>query len=139
MLTEIFCVILLKTILSFLTNQTARFISYGIGHSYFSQNLLLSFLLWYDFKIQIKLRGGGYIFMSSIMLWSVLFKLEWKIINSAFVILRDDLLALSNWDKILRSRFIRHFLQLLHFFWLFTNIFYSPYRLNFFVFFSEGF
>ena len=28
-------------------------------HSYFSGNFLLSFLLWYDFKILVKSRGGG--------------------------------------------------------------------------------
>ena len=40
----------------FLINQTARFISRGIGRSYFSGNFLLSFLLWYDFKILVKSR-----------------------------------------------------------------------------------
>ena len=50
---------LLKTVLSFLTNQATQYRSCGIGRSYFSQNLLLSFLLWYDFKIQVKSRGGG--------------------------------------------------------------------------------
>ena len=29
------------------------------SHSYFSGNFLLSFLLWYDTKILVKLRGGG--------------------------------------------------------------------------------
>ena len=40
-------------------NQTARFTSRGIGRSYFSGNFLLSFLLWYDFKILVKSRGRG--------------------------------------------------------------------------------
>ena len=42
-----------------MTNQAAQFISRGIGRSYFSGNFLLSFLLWYDFKILVKSRGGG--------------------------------------------------------------------------------
>ena len=56
---EFFHVSLLKTVLPFLVNQAARFIAGGIDRSYFSRNLLLSFLLWYDFKIQVKSRGGG--------------------------------------------------------------------------------
>ena len=54
---NIFCASLLKTVLAFF--QAAQFILCDIGHPYFSQNLLLSFLLWYDFKIQFKSRGGG--------------------------------------------------------------------------------
>ena len=34
---KIFCMSLLKTVLPFLTNQAAQFISCGIGRSYFSQ------------------------------------------------------------------------------------------------------
>ena len=49
---------LLKTVLTFLTNPTVQLISRGIGRSYFSRNLL-SFRLWYDFKIQVKSRGRG--------------------------------------------------------------------------------
>ena len=45
--------------LPFLTNQAARFISRGIGRSYFSENFLLPFLSWYDFTILVKSRGGG--------------------------------------------------------------------------------
>ena len=45
--------------LLFLTNQAAGFISCGIGHSNFSWNFILSFLLWYDFKILVKSRRGG--------------------------------------------------------------------------------
>ena len=30
-----------------------------IGRSYFSRNWLLLLILWYDFKIQVKSRGGG--------------------------------------------------------------------------------
>ena len=56
---NIFCASLLKTVLAFLANQAAQFISCDIGRPYFSQNLLLSFLLWYDFKIPFKSRGGG--------------------------------------------------------------------------------
>ena len=42
-----------------LKNQAAWFISRGISRSYFSRNFLQSFLLWYDFKILVKSRGGG--------------------------------------------------------------------------------
>ena len=56
---EIFRVSLLKTVLPHSTNETTQFISRGIGRSYYSRSLLLSFLLCYDFKIQVKSRGGG--------------------------------------------------------------------------------
>ena len=49
----------LKSVLLFLTNQTVWFISRGIGPSYFSKNFLLPFLLWHNFKILVKSRGGG--------------------------------------------------------------------------------
>ena len=42
-----------KVFCRFLTNQAVRFIC-GIGRSYFSGNFLLSFLLWYHFKILVK-------------------------------------------------------------------------------------
>ena len=42
-----------------LTNQAARFISRGIGRSYFSRNFLLWFLTWYFFRILVKPRRGG--------------------------------------------------------------------------------
>ena len=45
--------------LPFLLNQAVWFISRGIGFSCFSGNFLLSFLLWYDIKILVKLRGGS--------------------------------------------------------------------------------
>ena len=57
---------LLKSALPFSTNQAARFISRGIGRSFFSGNFLLSFLLCYDYKILVKSRVG-YIFKSSIV------------------------------------------------------------------------
>ena len=57
MSTKKFCMSLLKSVLPF--NQAAWFISHGIGCSYFSRNFLLSFLLWYDFKILVKSRQGG--------------------------------------------------------------------------------
>ena len=44
-------------------DQSSCTISRGIGRSYFSGNFLLSFLLWYDFKILVKSRGGG-VFLS---------------------------------------------------------------------------
>ena len=50
---------LLKSVLPFLTNQAAWIISRGIGCSNFSGNFLVSFLLFYDFKILLKSRGGG--------------------------------------------------------------------------------
>ena len=56
---DIFRVNLLKYVLPFLTKQTAQFFSCGISRSYFSRSFLLSFLLWYDFKIQVKSRRGG--------------------------------------------------------------------------------
>ena len=51
---DIFRVNLLKYVLPFLTKQTAQFFSCGISRSYFSRSFLLSFLLWYDFKILAK-------------------------------------------------------------------------------------
>ena len=56
--------------LPFLTNQAARFISRGIGRSYFSENFL-SFLLRCDFKILVKSKGVG-VFLgltSSVTVW----------------------------------------------------------------------
>ena len=50
---------LMKSVLPFLTNQTRQFSSGGIACSYFFGNFLLSSLLWYDFKILVKSRGGG--------------------------------------------------------------------------------
>ena len=47
-----------EKVLPFLTNQAALFTSRGIGRSYFSENFLLSFLLWYNFKILVKSKGG---------------------------------------------------------------------------------
>ena len=41
-------------------DQSSYAISHSIGCSYFSRNFLLSFLLlWYEFKILVKSRGGG--------------------------------------------------------------------------------
>ena len=61
---------LLKSVLSFLTIQAVRFISCGMGRSYFSGNFL-SFVLWYDFKIPVKSRGGGTFLSlaSSVNIW----------------------------------------------------------------------
>ena len=42
-----------------LTNQAARFISRGIGRSYFSRNFLLWFLTWYFFRILVKPKRWG--------------------------------------------------------------------------------
>ena len=47
----------LKNVLLFLTNQTVQFISRGYIVCFcFSENLLLRFLLWHDFKILVKSR-----------------------------------------------------------------------------------
>ena len=43
----------------------------------------------------------------NLRLGSVFLEPEWKLINSVFVILRDDLIAVNHWDKFKRSRFIR--------------------------------
>ena len=51
-----------KSVLPFLTNQVGHFISQGMSHYYFSRNFLLSFLLWYDFKIQ---GGSKFLCLSS--------------------------------------------------------------------------
>ena len=72
---EIFRVSLLKSALPFLTNKIVRFISCGIDRSYFSGNFLLSFFLWYNFKILVESRDGG-IFLclaSSANVWQKFF------------------------------------------------------------------
>ena len=51
------CISVPLSVLQFFTNRDAQFISYGIGCSHFSSNLLLSFLSWHDFKILVKSRG----------------------------------------------------------------------------------
>ena len=73
---EIFRVSLLKSILLFLTNQAALFISRDIGRSYFSGNFLLSFLLWYDFKILVKSRGGATFLSLALPLKKFFFQLK---------------------------------------------------------------
>ena len=55
---EIFSMSLLKSVLPVLTNQAEWFISHGIGCSYISGNLLLSFFLLHSFKVLVKSRGG---------------------------------------------------------------------------------
>ena len=62
----------------FLTNQVARFISLGIGRSYFSGDLLLSFLLWYDLQIIVK---------SSVNVRRSIFFFNWKLNISSFIFL----------------------------------------------------
>ena len=58
---EIFCMSLVKSVLPFLTNQAALFISRGISRSYFSGNFPLSYHSFngITFKILVKSRGGG--------------------------------------------------------------------------------
>ena len=83
---EIFRVSLLKSVLPCLTNQAPRFISRGIDRSYFSGNFLLSFLLWYDFKILVKSRGGGTFLSlaSSVNVWQKQFFFQLKAEYLAF-------------------------------------------------------
>ena len=52
---------LVKSVLPFLTNQAALFISRGISRSYFSGNFPLSYHSFngITFKILVKSRGGG--------------------------------------------------------------------------------
>ena len=85
---EIFRVSVLKTVLPFLTNQAGWFISRGIGRSYVSRNLLLSFLLWYDFKIQVKSRGGDTFLCLAffINVWKKHF-FNWKLNIPSFIFL----------------------------------------------------
>ena len=71
---EIFSMSLLKSVLPVSTNQAERFISRGIGCSYFCRNLLLSFLSWHGFKVLVKLREGGTFFCLSS---SVNFQQKW--------------------------------------------------------------
>ena len=80
---------LLKTVLPFLTNQATWFISCVIGHSYFSRNFLLSFLLWYDFKIQVESRGGATFLClaSSVNVLRSNFSFNWKLNISSFIFL----------------------------------------------------
>ena len=80
---------LLKSVLPFLTNQAARFTSRGIGRSYFSGNFLLSFLLWYDFKILVKSRGGGTFLSlaSSVLFGRSIFFFSWKLNTLSFIFL----------------------------------------------------
>ena len=40
-------------------SRCAICISHDIACSYFLENLLVSFFLWYDFKVLVKLKGGG--------------------------------------------------------------------------------
>ena len=84
-----------------------QFISCGIGCSYFSQNLLLSFLLWYDFKIQIKSRGGGTFLCLALSVnvrqQSFFFKLKAKCPIFNFLDLFGTILNLIQW-KINKKR-----------------------------------
>ena len=85
----IFRVSLLKTVLPFLTNQAAWFISRGIDQSYFSQNLLLSFILWYNSRFKLN-RGEGVHFYVSHRLLTFdrsNFFFNWKLNISSFIFL----------------------------------------------------
>ena len=69
--------------------SSCTIISRGIGRSYFSGNFLLSFLLWYDFKILVKSRGGG-TFLSLALSVNALrsnFLFNWKLNMSSFIFL----------------------------------------------------
>ena len=78
-----------KRFCCFLTNQAARFISRGIGCSYFSRNFLLSFLLWYDFEILVKSTWGGTFLClaSSASVWQKHFFCNWKLNIPSFIFL----------------------------------------------------
>ena len=53
------CLLTEKCFTVFDQSQAAQFTSHGVSHFCFSGNFLLSFLLWYAFKILVKSRGGG--------------------------------------------------------------------------------
>ena len=80
---------LLKSVLPFLTNQATRLILRGIGRSYFSGNFLLSFLLWYDFKILVKSKGGGTFscLALSVNIQQKWFFFNWKLNIPSFIFL----------------------------------------------------
>ena len=72
-----------------LTNQAARFISRGIGRSYFSRNFLLWFLTWYYFRILVKPRRGGTFLClaSSVNVLQKFFFFIWRLNIPAFIFL----------------------------------------------------
>ena len=131
---EIFRLSLLKSVLSFLTNQAVQFISCGIGCSCFSGNFLLSFLLWYDFKILIKSRGGGTFLclVSSVNVQQKeLFYLKAKYLVFHFLDLDGTILNLIWPKKFNKNRLNFHcFIQFslfyaLHDFWILVQIYKS--------------
>ena len=116
---DIFRVSLLKSPLPFLTNKIVRFISCGISRFYFSGNFLLSFLLWYNFKILVKSRDGGIFscLASSANVWQKFFFFQLKAKYPVFHFL-DLNGAISNLiqPKINKKR--RNFHRFLKFFFI---------------------
>ena len=69
-------------------DQSSCTISHGIGCSYFSGNFLLSFLLWYDFKILVKSSGGGtFLSLAFVNVWQKYFFSNWKLNIRSFIFL----------------------------------------------------
>ena len=72
----------------FSTNEATQFISCGIGHSYFSGNVLPLFLLWYDLKILVKPRGVvAFLYLASSVNGRQKFFFTWKINILSFIFL----------------------------------------------------
>ena len=79
---------LLETVLPFLNNQAASFISCGIGRSYFCENFSLSFILWYDLKILLKSRERRtFLCLASSVNVRQKFFFNWKLYIPSFILL----------------------------------------------------
>ena len=71
-------------------NQSNHVIYLTCYRSLFSRDFLLSFLLWYHFKILVKSRGGGTTFLclaSSVNIWLKYFFFNWKLNILSFIFL----------------------------------------------------
>ena len=78
---------LLETVLPFLNNQAASFISCGIGRSYFCENFSLSFILWYDLKILLKSRERRtFLCLASSVNVRQKFFFNWKLYIPSFIL-----------------------------------------------------
>ena len=79
---------LLETVLPFLNNQAASFISCGIGRSYFCENFCLSFILWYDLKILVKsMERRTFLCLASSINVRQKFFFNWKLHLPSFILL----------------------------------------------------
>ena len=78
-----------KAICRFWPIKLPWFVSRCIVCSYFYRNILLSLLLWYDFKILVKSRGGGTFLCltSSVNVWQEKFFVIWKLNILSFIFL----------------------------------------------------